>query len=476
MRLRRPAPLARPDTRTTLARRTTLVITGAVVLTVVVAALLSVGLVRSAAQGEARRSLGSEADVVAGLLGAAQPQRLNDAMRSLRAERTPIARVLPGGQVHGDRLAVLAAQRRLAALRAGRAVSMIFVDDAGHTVLAEGRPLAGGGAVVLARARADALGPALQLLRRQLWALGIALVVAVLAGILLARWLSTPLRRVAAAAHRLAEGERDVRIEPVGPAEVALVAEAVNTLSDALGASEARQREFLMSVSHELRTPLTAVLGYAESLADGVVSGAQVPEVGRTILGETQRLNRLVGDLLDLARLNAVDPRVDEVDVDLGGLLREAEPVWRQRCQAGGQRLRVEHPPAPLPVRTDPVRVRQVIDGLAENAVRVTPPGQEVVLAARAEDREVVLEVRDAGPGLADEDLAVAFERSVLHDRYAGRRPVGTGLGLAIVAAIAAVLGGRVQASHAPEGGACFRLVLPRDEPGGTSITGTSVR
>jgi len=117
-------------------------------------------------------------------------------------------------------------------------------------------------------------------------------------------------------------------------------------------------------------------------------------------------------------------------------------------------------------VRTDPVRVRQVLDGLAENAVRVTPAGRPVVLAVRCERQAgvgevAVLEVRDGGPGLTDDDLTVAFDRSALHQRYAGQRPVSTGLGLAIVAAIAHRLGGSARASHAPEGGACFRLVLP---------------
>ena len=184
------------------------------------------------------------------------------------------------------------------------------------------------------------------------------------------------------------------------------------------------------------------------------------------VLGEADRLQRLVGDLLDLARLDAADLRIDAVDVDLVDVLDDAEPVWQSRCARDGQRLEVERPASPVLVRTDPVRVRQVLDGLAENAVRVTPSGRPVVLAVRIETLPghgdaAVLEVRDGGPGLTDDDLTVAFDRSALHQRYAGQRPVSTGLGLAIVAAIAQRLGGTAQAAHAPEGGACFRLVLP---------------
>src|SRR5207248_2901020 len=150
-----------------------------------------------------------------------------------------------------------------------------------------------------------------QLVGRLLLALAAGLVVAGVAGLLLARVLARPLRRTAEVAHSMAAGHRDARVPVEGAAEVADVAVALNGLADALLHSEARQREFLMSVSHELRTPLTAVSGFAESLADGVVSGPAVPAVGRTVQREAQRLDRLVGDLLDLARLGADDFRLD---------------------------------------------------------------------------------------------------------------------------------------------------------------------
>jgi two-component system sensor histidine kinase BaeS len=110
--------------------------------------------------------------------------------------------------------------------------------------------------------------------------------------------------------------------------------------------------------------------------------------------------------------------------------------------------------------RTDPGRIRQVVDGLCENALRVVPPGGALVLAARAADRAVV-EVRDGGPGLTDDDLAVAFQRGVLHRRYQGARVGSSGLGLALAARLVARLGGDIDAGHAPEGGARFTVALP---------------
>ena len=114
-------------------------------------------------------------------------------------------------------------------------------------------------------------------------------------------------------------------------------------------------------------------------------------------------------------------------------------------------------------VRTDPLRVRQVVDNLAENALRVTPAGRALVLAVRAETWGATVEVRDGGPGLTPDDLVVAFEPAALHERYRGVRTVGTGVGLALVGRLATRLGGSAFAGTAPEGGARLGVALPRD-------------
>ena len=248
---------------------------------------------------------------------------------------------------------------------------------------------------------------------------------------------------------------------PEGPAELAAVSESLNALAAALTTSEDRQRSFLLSVSHELRTPLTAVAGYAEAIADGVVPPDETSAVGATMVAEASRLQRLVDDLLDLARLGADDFRIEVSEVDAVALVVAAGEVWRARTARDGVELRLELPDLALPLRTDAVRVRQVVDGLAENALRVTPPGAPIVLAARAGAGGVQLEVRDGGPGLTDDDIRVAFERSALHDRYRGVRRVGTGIGLALIAGLVERLGGRAEAGHAPEGGARFTVTLP---------------
>lgn len=297
-------------------------------------------------------------------------------------------------------------------------------------------------------------------MRRMLLALLVGVAIAIPASIVLARAVARPLRRTAEAAHALAAGQRDVQVPVEGPDEVADVAVSVNAIAAALRRSEAQQRLFLMSVSHDLRTPLTAIRGYAESMRDGALSGNDLREVGEVLTGESLRLERLVADLLDLARLEADSFRVDLAETGIEALVLETGRAWRRRCERAGVAFAVVNQAA-TSIVTDPARVRQVLDGLLENALRVTPAGRPLVLASRVEGDAVVLEVRDGGPGLEPEDVDDAFRPGVLHERYRGVRPSGTGLGLAIAAGLVARLGGSIDAGQASEGGARFTVRLP---------------
>ncbi|MFC8504026.1 ATP-binding protein [Pedococcus sp. NPDC057267] len=442
-----------------LVRRTAVAMAAVATVAVVVAALVSLGLVRSADQSQARKALHSKADLIAAVLDASRPADIGPSLRVVRGQDTPAAWITTTGRLVGDPLA-RAAYTRLPRADRDQEVSRTLRID-GRPVLVEVRPLASGQVVVFAQRSDLAIGQTLRLFDRVLLALVAGLVVAVGVAVPFARRLAAPLRRTAAAAHRLASGERSVRVTPEGPAELAEVGASLNTLAEALEHSERRQRQFLMSVSHELRTPLTAIRGFGEALADGVATGSAVPAAGATIVAESSRLERLVSDLLDLARVGADDFRYDIGPFDLGGLVDAAGQVWGRRCAAEGLAFGLERAPGSVGVVGDPARTRQALDGLAENALRVTPAGRPLVLALRVEGGEAVLEVRDGGPGLTEQDRAVAFERSALHDRYRGVRPVGTGLGLALVHELVTGMGGLVEADVAPEGGACFRVRLP---------------
>src|SRR5262249_36858457 len=161
-------------------------------------------------------------------------------------------------------------------------------------------------------------------------------------------------------------GDHSVRLAVRPPNEVAELAMAFNRLAAALATSEGRQRDFLLSVSHELRTPLTTIRGYAEALADGGIGADAAPQAGRTVLDEAERLDRLVSDLLVLARLEAAGLPVELMPVDLVELMGAAADAWGPRCAADGVILRTELPPESVMVSTDPGRIRQVVDGLCE--------------------------------------------------------------------------------------------------------------
>ena len=447
--------------RMSIVTRTVLLTAAIAAIAVLVAGLVSYPLTRSAVEGQTRKDLANLADLTATALdqrsdgghgGTPLPRGLIEALEAKQitgylvasAQQTP-----PG-----------VTPEQVTALLAGQDLSTEGTTPQGP-VLVEGRPLQSGGAVILEQPFAVVGVEAVDAIKRIALALVLGLLIAVPIGYWAARRLTRPLRAARDAANQMTAGSRDVTLRPEGPAEIADIAESLNRLNTALVVSEGRQREFLLSVSHELRTPLTAVKGYAEALSDGVIEGEDVPRTGATVAAEAARLDRLVTDLLDLARLGAVDFRVSPVDVDLTELGTEAGEVWRLRAQGEEVTVTTEVPETPLVVSTDPMRVRQIIDNLAENALRVSPPGSTIVLAIRGDGPEAIVEVRDSGPGLTDDDLSVAFEPGVLHERYRGVRPVGTGLGLALVGRLATGLGGRAEVGRAPEGGACFTVRLP---------------
>jgi two-component system, OmpR family, sensor kinase len=300
---------------------------------------------------------------------------------------------------------------------------------------------------------------------RLLTALLVGVLIAAAAGYFLARWLARPLRDAATAAQQMAAGRRDVEVAPSGPMEVAEVADSLNELNAALTTSEGRQREFLLSVSHELRTPLTSLRGYAEALNDGVVAADQVPQTAAVMVSESQRLERMVADLLDLARMGARDVEITMADVNVTDVLEQTAEVWSENSRKEGVRFTAEIPSQPLPVSTDAVRLRQILDNLLTNALRMTPAGQDIVLAGRDLGDAVEVQVRDGGPGLSSDDLAVAFEPAELYSRYRGVRPVGSGVGLALVGRLSQRLGGNARAESAAEGGASFTVTLPKRPP-----------
>jgi two-component system sensor histidine kinase BaeS len=265
---------------------------------------------------------------------------------------------------------------------------------------------------------------------------------AAMAAFLLARRISRPVDRISAAARSLARGTHPEPVPVEGAAEIATLAVAFNDLAAQLRRAQEAERNFLLSVSHELKTPLTAIRGYAEAVEDGAVDPR---EAAATVAFEARRLERLVHDLLDLARMNRTDFSVLNTEIDLAEVAEDAVRRYQQQAEAFGVALQAAGD-APAPAIADADRVLQVVSNLVENALRLTPPGGEV----RVVTGPGVLRVEDSGPGLAESDTEHAFERFYLHERYGQERKVGTGLGLAIVKELTLAMGGSVAVESRP--------------------------
>jgi len=265
---------------------------------------------------------------------------------------------------------------------------------------------------------------------------------AALAAFVLARRIARPVGRVAAAARSLARGTHPEAVPVEGPAELATLAVSFNALAEQLRRAQEAERTFLLSVSHELKTPLTAIRGYAEAVEDGAIDAR---EAAATVAREAARLERLVRDLLDLARMNRTDFSVHNSEIDLAEVAEDAVRRYQQQSDTFGVALSVVADGS-APAIADADRALQIVSNLLENALRLTPAGGQV----RVVVGPGLLRVEDTGPGLEEDDREHAFERFYLHERYGRERAVGSGLGLAIVKELTQAMGGSVAVESRP--------------------------
>lgn len=333
------------------------------------------------------------------------------------------------------------------------------------------------GAVVLGSVVAGLAGGAFLLLQgfRMRYSLVIAVVVSVVVIQLLARGVTAPLREMAAASRRMARGEHGVRVSPAGRDEVGQLASAFNSMAAELERTDAQRRRLVADASHELRTPLTALQAQLENLADGVTEPD--PAALEVALAQTQRLSRLVEQLLDLSRLEAGEVPLHRRRVLVRDLLETAAAEARAQCAALGRDVAVvvevqrqDHDDDGGPaLEADPERLAQVLANLLDNATRHSPPGSAVHVTGRRSPTGVVLEVLDAGPGVDPADRERVFDRFARTDtsraRSAGQTG-GSGLGLAIVRWVVDLHGGSVRITDPhpelqPAGGCRAVVTLP---------------
>ncbi|MEO0492019.1 MAG: HAMP domain-containing sensor histidine kinase [Actinomycetota bacterium] len=281
------------------------------------------------------------------------------------------------------------------------------------------------------------------------------IIVAGLVAARLSRSLTGPIRAARDVTGRIADGDLDARI-PDGTAdgtdEVGDLVTSINSMADNLERSKALERQFLMSVSHDLRTPLTSIKGYAEALADGAVDDHV--RVGGVIEAEAARLERLVGDLLLLARLESTDFPLDRRTVDLNGLVDAAVVGLEHEAKERDVSLTGRVADAPVWVHLDPDRYAQIVGNLVGNALRFA--NDEVVVTLWQAEGRIHLAVGDDGPGIADADLPHVFERLYVAKHNPAVKESGSGLGLAIVRDLVERMGGSVTARRSALGGAEF--------------------
>ena len=430
-----------------MTRRLTLTMVAVVAGALLVATVGTLFVTRVEARAQARRELGGQAQRLARRIETVQRVGLASVQVALRLEDGAVLCFGPTCRVPGAVPAGLTeADLRIPRLRSGRVVtgtngSLAFAAapaDRGENLMA----------VVLTRR----LGTPRWLLGPWFFVMlaGTLLVAAAVAANL-GRRLTLPLREAEAATGRIAAGDLAARVpehESDGEELVGL-ARSINAMAAGLERSRGLERQFLLSVSHDLRTPLTSIRGFAEALADG-----KAPDPGHaaSIIGaEARRLERLVGDLLELAKLDARRFSLAVRGIDVAEVVTDTSEGFRPAADAAGVTLSVA--PAgsgDFTAAADPDRLAQVVANLIENALKFA--ARSIAVGMSADGNGVVLWVEDDGPGIATADRPHVFEPFWSATRTPARQ-VGSGLGLAIVAELVAAMGGTVRAEDGAGGG-----------------------
>jgi signal transduction histidine kinase len=274
----------------------------------------------------------------------------------------------------------------------------------------------------------------------------------------LARGMTQPLRDMAAAALRLERGDYATRVHVRSLDEVGQLAAAFNRMSAELEDLERSRRDLVANVSHELKTPIAAIRAHLENLADGVEEAD--PRTLQVMLSQTERLSRLVDQLLDLSRLESGEVPFQREVVAIAPLVSRVISEITIGRSISDVRVDADVPPD-LAAEADPERIHQVLFNLVDNAVRFTPPGGEITVTGRLRDGRVQIRVADTGVGIAAEHLPRVFERFYRVDASRSRDDGGTGIGLAIARSIVEGHGGRIVAESDPGQGSVFTFDLP---------------
>ncbi|MBM3137812.1 MAG: HAMP domain-containing histidine kinase [Chloroflexi bacterium] len=289
----------------------------------------------------------------------------------------------------------------------------------------------------------------------------IALVISFIIGWFIARWITQPLEKISKAADQIADGNY-VTVPIEGPSEVKQLANTMNEMVIKVEDSMQSQRDFVANVSHEFKTPLTSIQGFAQALSDDVINTKQeTKKAADIILGETQRLNHLVNDLLLLARLDAGTVGIEKTKTDLNQLITNT--VERFRFQVDDKHLSVKKEFSDkLEIWLDGEKIGQVLNNLIDNAIKFSPDRSEIGISSSKKNGWVLIQIQDSGPGISAKDQKRIFERFFQIDESRKGGPGrGVGLGLAIAKQIILAHGGDIEVKSKPGEGSTFMVKLP---------------
>jgi signal transduction histidine kinase len=321
------------------------------------------------------------------------------------------------------------------------------------------------GTLVVAKPKAELRERWFTLIERLALAGLVGIVVAGALAWYLSRRITKPVEALAEAANEIAEGRYDVEVPRVRSGdEIGHLAASFGEMAVQLKEAEELERNFLMTVSHELRTPLTAIRGHVEALREGVAQDeASRSESLGVIAAEAARLERLVGDVLDLAKLDTRRFTLRHEEVDMGRLLESAYTTFAEEARRRGIDYRQVIGARPV-IIADGDRVLQIISNLLSNAFRWTPDGGRVEVALDQENGTISVAVEDSGPGIPEDEVDRIFRP------FWSRDGGGTGLGLAIARELATAHGGQILLETEPGRGARFQLVLPAAPVDGAGV------
>jgi signal transduction histidine kinase len=433
-----------------------------IVLSGLVASLIAVRFFQSYTHDRAVDELRSESVGIVQLYARQAAQEIvphDRLVRALGGDRIYWVPAFPGSELYQKLPELPAAAVNIKRLDL-RGPTTLDLHWRGRDYLAVAQPLRLGtklfGALVVAKPTSQLRSRSVTLIQRLAIAFGGGVIVAGLLGVYLSRRITKPLGQLSQAADEIAGGNYGVEVPPArGSDEIAHLSSRFSDMAAKLAESEQLSRNFLMSVSHELRTPLTAIRGHVSALREGVIEDPEMREASLSVIGEeAMRLERLVGDVLDLAKLDAHRFTVLQEEVDMEQLTERAHAAFGEEARRRAIDYRLDVRARPV-IMTDGDRVLQIILNLLSNAFRWTPEGGRIAVSLNAENGAVSVMVSDSGPGIGD------AERERIFRPFWSRDGSGTGLGLAIARELALALGGRIDLVTEPGIGSRFVLVLP---------------